>query len=96
MAEVGGLFGGAGIISGGLIGDWLVRKSGDQRWMLWFILGQEPARCCSPRHRMLMPFKLSVRSGIEDMVTNPARPIRTVHFENPTDRSPKIRPGRDP
>ena len=41
-------------------------------------------------------FKLSVGSGIEDMVTNLARPIRTVHFENSTDRSRKFRPGRDP
>ena len=39
IAQVGGLFGGAGIIVGGLAGDWLVQKSGDQRWMLWFILG---------------------------------------------------------
>jgi len=31
-------------------------------------------------------FKLSVRSGIEDMVWNPVRPVRTVHFDNPTDR----------
>ena len=38
IAEVGGLFGGVGIITGGLVGDWLVQKSGDQRWMLWFIL----------------------------------------------------------
>jgi MFS family permease len=38
IAEVGGVFGGAGIITGGLVGDWLVRTSGDQRWMLWFIL----------------------------------------------------------
>ena len=31
-------------------------------------------------------FKLSVGSGIDDMVQNPVRSIRTVHFENPTDR----------
>jgi len=29
---------------------------------------------------------LSVGSGIEGMVTNHVRPIRTVHYENPTDR----------
>jgi len=30
--------------------------------------------------------KLSVGSGIEDMASNPVRPIITVHLENLTDR----------
>jgi MFS family permease len=38
MAQVGGIFGAVGIVTGGLVGDWLVQRSGDQRWMLWFIL----------------------------------------------------------
>ena len=39
IAEIGGVFGGVGIVAGGVVGDYLVRTSGDQRWMLWFILG---------------------------------------------------------
>jgi MFS family permease len=39
IAYVGGVFGATGILLGGVIGDYLVRKSGDQRYMLWFILG---------------------------------------------------------
>jgi len=31
-------------------------------------------------------FELSVGSGIEDLVSNPVRPIITVHFDNPTDQ----------
>ena len=38
IAEIGGVFGGVGIVTGGIVSDWLVRRSGDQRWMLWFIL----------------------------------------------------------
>ena len=37
-------------------------------------------------HSFTLELKLSVGSGIEDMVSSSARPIRTVHFENPTDR----------
>ena len=51
-------------------------------------------RYCSPRHRM--PFRFSVGSGIEYMVSDPARLIRAVHFENPTYRLGTVRPGRDP
>jgi hypothetical protein len=34
----------------------------------------------------VLAVKLSVGSGIEDMVSTPVRPIRTVHFDIPTDR----------
>ena len=35
---------------------------------------------------LLKWIELSVGSGIEGMVSNPVRPIRTVHFETPTNR----------
>ena len=38
------------------------------------------------RSLFLFSLELSVGSGIEDMVSNPVRPIRTVHIENPTHR----------
>ena len=38
-----------------------------------------------PSHSRKCCLELSVRSGIEDKVPNPVRPIRTVHFGNPTD-----------
>jgi len=36
--------------------------------------------------KCVKPLELSVGSGNEVMVSNPTRPILTVHFENPTDR----------
>jgi hypothetical protein len=46
----------------------------------------ETARFVNLDRRLDPPFKLSVGSGIEHMVSNPVRPIRTVYFEIPTDR----------
>ena len=40
--------------------------------------------------------KLSVGSGIEDMVSNPVRPIRIAHFGNPTDRFAESPTGSPP
>jgi len=37
--------------------------------------------------------KLTVGSGIEDVVSNPVRPIRAVHYENSTDRLADSRTG---
>jgi len=39
-----------------------------------------------PIHDAPLGLNLSVGSGIECMVSDPVRPIRTVRFENPTDR----------
>ena len=47
----------------------------------------------SPHHPA--PLKLSVGSGIEGMGSNHVRPIRTVHYEDPTDRLFEI-PTRSP
>ena len=38
MSMVGGVFGAIGIVTGGIVGDWLVQASGRPAWMLWFIL----------------------------------------------------------
>jgi hypothetical protein len=37
-------------------------------------------------HSSTSRLKLSVGSGIDGMVPNPVRPIRTVHFEDPTNQ----------
>ena len=50
----------------------------------------DTSACMRPGGRFLYSstsqLKLSVGSGIEGMVSYHVRPIRTVHYENPTDR----------
>jgi hypothetical protein len=51
-------------------------------------------RLSSPRHMKLV--KRSVGSGMEDMVSDPVRPISCPFQKIPLTESPNVRPGRDP
>jgi hypothetical protein len=49
------------------------------------VQGRRPADHQGRSTRPRFQLKLSVGSGVEDMVPNPVRPIRLVRFENSTD-----------
>jgi len=57
-------------------------------------------RSCRWKRTNGQGLRLSVRSGIEYVVSNPVRPmlipIRTSHFETPQTDSLTVLPGRDP
>jgi len=69
--------------------EWLLQgqngSEGDASVCVWRHLAFALAPV-TKRLKLSCELKLSVGSGNEDMVTNPVRPITTVHLQNPTDR----------
>jgi len=74
------------MLLGGFLFSWIITKvSSALNADSAEALGAGYSRCCWP-HVLVSVVKLSFGSGIDDMATNPVRPIRTVYYENPADR----------